>query len=149
MKDTWRIGELARAHNLNPKTIRYYEELGLLPPPTRSASGYRLYGEGDRARLAFIGKAKAIGLTLADIRDILALRDGGTQPCSHVVTLLDQKLAAVERQIQELAAFREELLVLRAQASGIQKAGGCICSIIEQGVTAASPRLLRQQSSYR
>jgi len=146
MTQRWRIGELAAYHGINPKTLRYYEALGLLPPSARTSAGYRIYGEKDRERLEFIGKAKAIGLTLADIREVLALRDAGTQPCGHVVTLLDQKLVEVDAQLQALAAFRRELLTLRAQSSGVSRNGGCICGIIERGVTVPSPRLTRPPS---
>jgi len=69
-----RIGEIAHLLGLNPRTIRYYESLGLLPRPARSRVGYRMYGDVERDRLTFIRKARAVGLTLADIREILTLR---------------------------------------------------------------------------
>ncbi|MDP8900894.1 MAG: heavy metal-responsive transcriptional regulator [Actinomycetota bacterium] len=102
----WRIGELAGELGLNPKTIRYYEAIGLLPAPARTATGYRLYGTADRERLRFIGKAKAIGLTLAEIGEVLTLRDDGTCPCPHVLGLLDRKLAAVDAQLRLLSDVR-------------------------------------------
>jgi len=77
-----RIGELAAELGLNPKTIRYYEDIGLMPEPPRTAAGYRLYGEVDRERLEFILKARAIGLTLEEIHQILALRSQGQPPAS-------------------------------------------------------------------
>jgi DNA-binding transcriptional MerR regulator len=78
-----RIGELAAALDLNPKTIRYYEDIGLLPQPKRSAAGYRLYDDADHERLRFILKAKAVGLSLEEISRILAICDQGQPPCKH------------------------------------------------------------------
>jgi len=79
-----RIGELAAELGLNPRTIRFYEGIGLLPNPRRADNGYRWYDDGDRERLRFIQKAKAVGMTLAEIREILDLRSGGRQPCEVV-----------------------------------------------------------------
>ncbi len=125
------IGKLAAEFGLNPKTIRYYEEIGLLPPPQRSPSGYRLYDDVARERLRFIGKAKAIGLMLEEIREILELQRDGERPCEHVLTLLDQKLAAVDEQLRVLADFRQELLALREEAVETMLADAGICGIIE------------------
>jgi MerR family transcriptional regulator, Zn(II)-responsive regulator of zntA len=127
-----RIGELAAELGLNPKTIRYYEEIGLLPEPQRTPAGYRLYNEADRERLLFIGKAKAIGLTLQEIGETLTLRRLGEQPCEHVRYLLDQKLAAVDAQLQALTEFRQELVTLREEAATGQAAEAGVCGIIEQ-----------------
>lgn len=126
-----RIGQLADDLGLNPTTIRYYEAIGLLPPPRRSASGYRLYGAADRDRLHFIGKAKAIGLSLDEIGEILALRDGGTAPCDHVRDLLDQRLAAVDAQLRALTGLRQELTLLRADAETPADGRAHVCGIIE------------------
>lgn len=127
-----RIGELAAEFGLNPKTIRYYEELGLLPAPQRTEAGYRLYGAVDRERLGFIVKAKAVGLTLAEIGEILALRQEGERPCGHVLALLDRKLTAVEEQLRALSDFRQELLALRHEAQDTARVGTAVCGIIEQ-----------------
>src|SRR5437879_2424546 len=116
-KTKLRIGELATQLKLNPKTIRFYEEIGLMPKPARTEAGYRLYDAADRERLLFIGKAKAIGLTLADIREILDIRRDGAPPCEHVSALLDKKLAALGEQLRALRAFRKDLLALRQAAT--------------------------------
>lgn len=78
-----RIGELAAELGLNPKTIRYYEEIGLLPEPRRTQAGYRLYDAADRERLRFILKAKAVGLTLEEIKLVLDVRSNGQPPCAQ------------------------------------------------------------------
>lgn len=127
-----RIGELATELGINPKTIRYYEEIGLLPRAKRTDNGYRLYGDADRERLHFISKAKAVGLTLEEIGQILALRRTGAPPCEHVVGLLDHKLRAVEEQLRTLSDFRTELLTLREEARQTRHTDACVCGIIEQ-----------------
>jgi MerR family transcriptional regulator, Zn(II)-responsive regulator of zntA len=138
------IGELAAELGLNPKTIRYYEEIGLLPEPERSESGYRLYTRDDLERLRFIGKAKAIGLSLEQIAEVLALRGAGRQPCEHVLALLDEKLAAVDRQLRALRDFKRDLTALRDEAartaaSGPAEGDACVCGIIERAATSAEP----------
>ena len=127
-----RIGELASELGLNPKTLRYYEDISLLPAPRRTPSGHRLYDATDRQRLRFILKARAIGLTLDEIREILILRDRGESPCEHVLVLLDRKLAKVDQQLRALVDFRQELIVLREEAADTIRPEGCICGIIEQ-----------------
>ena len=126
-----RIGQLAGQLGLNPKTMRYYEQVGLLPKPHRTAAGYRLYDAGDRDHLRFVLKAKAIGLTLAEIKEILALKRDGQQPCEHVLILLDRKLAAIEHRLRVLADFRDELAVLRQEAVETMGSDACVCGIIE------------------
>lgn len=130
-----RIGELAAELGLNPKTIRYYEEIGLLPPASRADNGYRFYGDADRERLHFIGKAKAVGLTLEEIGEILGLRRNGAQPCDHVLGLLDRKLRTVEEQLRALSEFQQELLTLREEARKTMRTDACVCGIIEQHKT--------------
>ncbi len=127
-----RIGQLAAELGLTPKTIRYYEAIGLVPKPKRTPAGYRLYDAADRERLRFIIKAKAIDLTLEEIGEILALRQEGRAPCEHVVALLDGKLDAVDRQMRALAEFRKALVALRGGAAEGRRAEGCVCGIIEQ-----------------
>lgn len=126
-----RIGELAAALGLNPKTLRYYEAIGLLPLPQRTKGGYRLYGPVDRERLRFIGRAKTLGLSLAEIGEILTLRDGGACPCGHVLALLDRKLAAVEEQLRALTDLRGDLRTLRDAATRTTPDRARLCAIIE------------------
>lgn len=136
--DHYRIGQLAAELGLNPKTIRYYEELGLLPPAARTLAGYRLYTVVERDWLRFIIKAKATGLTLAEIGDILALRRDGQEPCAHIGAMLDRKLAVVEAQLRALTEVRDELLALRAEAA-TGACGGDVCGIIERHAPRRRP----------
>ncbi len=130
-----RIGELASELGVNPKTIRYYEEIGLLPAPVRNGAGYRLYGARDRDRLRFIARAKDFGLTLQEIGEILALRDAGTEPHHHVRELIDRKLAAVDEQLRVLTDLRRDLLALQEEASADRCSCTPFCGIIELHVT--------------
>lgn len=126
-----RIGQLAAQLKINPKTIRYYEQIGLLPTAQRNKAGYRVYFQANQEQLSFIVKARQLGLSLEDIHKILAVRERGTSPCDQVTTLLDHKLAAVNEQLRVLAEFREELLQLRATADQAEACEGTVCGIIE------------------
>jgi MerR family transcriptional regulator, copper efflux regulator len=112
-----RIGELAAVSGVSAKTIRYYEDIGVLNPPARTPSGYRDYSPEATDRLAFIRSAQAVGLSLGEIRGIVALRDRGTTPCGHVLDLITARAADLDRRISELQRLRTELgrLVDRAQ----------------------------------
>lgn len=133
-----RIGALAAELGINPKTIRYYESIGLLPPPRRLRSGYRVYGAGDRQQLRFIAKAKAIGLSLDQISGILAMRRAGEQPCRHVAAVLDQKLASIDAQIGLLIDLRRGLLALRTRAGAMTACDAPVCAIIDRGAPTSS-----------
>ncbi|MGW7544005.1 heavy metal-responsive transcriptional regulator [Streptomyces sp. NPDC054770] len=128
-----RIGELAAANDLTPKTIRFYEQAGLLPAPPRTAGGYRDYPPQAGPRLTFIRDAQSAGLTLAEIRSVLALRDSGEAPCSHVTDLIQQHLTDIERRMAELRKTRTALRGLAERAAATDP-GTCreadICSII-------------------
>lgn len=129
-----RTGELAAAAGLTAKTVRFYEQAGLLPEPPRTAGGYRDYPPQTAHRLAFVREAQAAGLTLADIRSVLALRDSGEAPCSHVADLIDQHLADIERRMAELRTTRSALRTLAARAATIDPATcseADICRIID------------------
>lgn len=111
------IGELAEVVGTTTKTLRFYEQQGLLPETERTSTGYRDYPREAVARLDFIGRGKAAGLTLAQIRDILHIRDRGQAPCHHVRDLLDTRLADLDRQISQLVALRGTIADLRNRAA--------------------------------
>ena len=132
-----KIGEIGKQTGLTTKTIRYYELLGLLPKPQRTESGYRVYRQEDVERLEFIKKAKRLGLSLDDARDILALHEQQQAPCVHVLALLDQKLEQVEAIIAELDEFRGEMARLRQESEERLERlpeSARICGIIEMGI---------------
>jgi|SRR5215469_20976 len=103
------IGRLGSRADMEPKTLRYYDRVGLVRPAARTAAGYRLYSEDAVQRLRFIRRAKALAMSLVDIRRILAVRDEGAAPCRHVVTLVGRNLAKVEAQIAQLERLRRDL----------------------------------------
>lgn len=123
------IGALARATDTKAATIRYYEGLGLLSPPPRTAAGYRIYCEADRARLRFIRRCRALGFSLDDVRELLGLADRQGAACAAVDAKVEGQLAQVRARIRDLRALEKELQHLRAGCSG----GGLIhdCRIIE------------------
>ncbi len=124
------IGELARRAGVSPRTVRFYEGLGLLPSPARSEGGYRLYSEDDLRRLRFVRRARELGLSLRDIRDLLAR---GCR-CHDVRLLLERRLQRVEEEIRALKRLRHRLHRLLAEWEGLeaQDSGPCYCPRIEQ-----------------
>ncbi|TQN43122.1 DNA-binding transcriptional MerR regulator [Blastococcus colisei] len=114
-----RIGELAATTGTTTKTLRFYEAAGLLPPPQRTSAGYRTYDPAVTERLDFIQRSQRAGLTLAQIREVLAIRDGGNAPCSHVQHLLGDRLADLDRQLADLTALRATVAALLDQADTV------------------------------
>jgi MerR family transcriptional regulator, copper efflux regulator len=114
---TMRIGELAEQAGVSTKAIRYYEQIGILTPPARTASGYRSYDETAMGRLAFVRAARAVGLTLGEIRQVVAFRDQGQAPCAHVTELLHRHAADLDARILELQQLRGELRQLAERAA--------------------------------
>ena len=109
---TMQIGALADAGDVTTKTIRYYESIGLLAEPSRSPSGYRLYGTDSVERLRFIRDAQATGLSLAEIASVLELKATGQGSCAHTRDLLDRHLQELDAQIDRLVAARKSLSAL-------------------------------------
>lgn len=110
------ISTLAEATGLSTKTIRFYEQRGLLAPPPRTRGGYRDYPAATVQRLRFIRDAQAAGLRLADILGVLALRDSGQAPCAHVEALVEDYLAQIEQRLADLRATRSALRNLARRA---------------------------------
>ncbi|MEU1445930.1 heavy metal-responsive transcriptional regulator [Streptomyces mirabilis] len=128
-----RIGELTSVSGLTAKTIRFYEQAGLLPDPPRPPGGYRDYPPQSSTRLAFIREAQSAGLTLAEIRSILTLRDSGEAPCAHVTDLIQQHLGDIEARMAELRTTRAALRTLAERAATTNPSsctGTDICRII-------------------
>lgn len=127
------IGEAAERTGLSPKAIRLYETKGLLPAAQRTEAGYRLFSKDDVAVLRFIRQAKALGLQLRDIKDILELQRGGSQPCQRVIGLLDERIANIDQTITELQHLRRSLASARRAARNSQRRGkrAVVCRIIE------------------
>jgi len=135
MPETLRIGQVAQKLDLNPKTIRYYEEIGLLPEPKRTVSGYRQYAAPDVERIDFIRRARTLELSLDEIGEVLSFRDQDEAPCPYVLHLIVDKIEQVERKIEDLRELRRELRDLHTEAAALPldtlAAKGHLCHIIE------------------
>jgi len=138
MQSSMKIGELAKRTGFSTKAIRYYELLGLVAEPERTPSGYRLYTDDDVKRLDFIEKAKRLGFSLDEIRDILILNQQQQKPCVHVLALIDQKLKRVDEVVRDLKAFRRELSQLRDESAEQLEhlPADAVCGIVERGIHA-------------
>ncbi|HEY9853848.1 MAG TPA: MerR family transcriptional regulator [Leptolyngbyaceae cyanobacterium] len=142
MKQGLFISELSRQLGVPVPTIRYYERLGLLNPPLRTQSQYRVYSEEAKERLRFIQKAKHFGLSLDEIKKLIDISVQGVPPCASLKTMVKQHLDELDYRIQEMIEFREELAnryskieALLEDSSTIPNNGICgstICRLIEQ-----------------
>jgi DNA-binding transcriptional MerR regulator len=106
---TVHIGEIAKRFDLNPRTIRYYETIGVLPKAARTESGYRIYSKEAASRLEFVLKAKSLGLTLDEIRKILSLHDKGVVPCEHTKDFVRHKVKEINAKINALVSLKKTL----------------------------------------
>lgn len=125
------IGALAARTGVPTKTLRYWEDEGLVPPPDRTAGGYRDYPDATVDRVAFIRRAQAAGLTLRQIGEILLIRDDGQPPCAHTARLVDERLSDVESRLAELAHTRTALRNLRERLGRLDPAdcdAATVCS---------------------
>ena len=128
-----RIGELAHRSGTTTKTLRFYEQAGLLPAPDRTPAGYRDYDESVVDRLRFVRAAQTAGLSLAEIRDVISAREQSGPPCGHVMALLDEHAVELDQRIRELMRLREEVQRLRERARSLDP-GRCeadgVCHVI-------------------
>lgn len=104
-----RVVDLADAVGVTPDTVRYYERVGLLAPPERTAAGYRIYDHSAVERLRFVQGCQRLGLRLRDIADLLEIRDTGSCPCQPAEELLRRRLAEVDAEMARLEALRCEM----------------------------------------
>ncbi|MDG9670490.1 Cd(II)/Pb(II)-responsive transcriptional regulator [Hahella sp. CR1] len=120
-----RISVLAKATNCDAETVRYYEKIGLLPAPPRSASGYREYGRSHLERLNFIRHCRSLDMSLNEIKSLLYFRDHPSLDCGEVNNLVDTHLLALEQKISDLEKLREQLQSLRDQCQIHNRAAEC------------------------
>ncbi|MCA1586441.1 MAG: heavy metal-responsive transcriptional regulator [Acidobacteria bacterium] len=143
------IGDVARRIGVSAPTIRYYESLGLLTAPRRSTAGYRRYTEAAVEELRFIKKAQGLGFSLDEVSEILKLTRSGQTPCSQVLSLGHQHLAAVEERIRQLQRFHEllaaELSKWEQQETAVSCGGLCqfITDAEERTITPDTETLQR------
>lgn len=123
-----KIGEVARLSSVPAKTIRYYEEVGLLPPSARTRSGYRVYDSADVERLRFIKRGRDLGFSVDEVASLLALWGDRERSSADVRALAEAHIAAVERKIEELEFMRKTLVSLVHQCHGDERPE---CPILE------------------
>ena len=132
VQETKLIGSVAKESGVPIKTIRYYEELGLLKTSGRTEGGFRIFSSDVLARLNFIKRAQRLGLSLAEIKDFLDIHDRGELPCEHVQIKLSDKISEIEQQIQQLQILKLELKGLLSGWETIpENPEETICPIIE------------------
>ena len=131
-----KIGELKTRSGISVKTIRYYEELGLIKVERRTEGGFRLFTPEAIARLAFIKRAQSLGLSLQEISEILQIHDRGKFPCQEVKQKLQAKVLEIEQRIAELQILKTQLISLidtpQSQPLSNHQANDLICPIIQQ-----------------
>src|SRR5512147_446122 len=115
MAERLSIGDLAKATGTKVETIRYYEGIGLLPKPTRTAGNYRSYEPDHLSRLGFIRRARDLGFSLDEVRDLIRLADDRARPCGEIDAIAQRHLDDVERKIADLEQLRKELKSLIKQ----------------------------------
>lgn len=110
--------ELAKRTGCNLETIRYYEKIGMMPAPPRTAAGYRVYGEDHAARLKFILRSRELGFSIDEIRGLLALVDSGHQTCAEVKTRTEEHLRVVRTKIADLRRIERVLATTASRCMG-------------------------------
>lgn len=123
------IGAAARRSGIAAKTIRYYEEIGLIAPAGRTASGYRDYGETEVATLKFVAKARSLGFSVRDVGELLALWQDRHRASADVRRIAQEHVRAVEGKIAELQAIRQTLQILIGRCHGDDRPD---CPILEE-----------------
>lgn len=113
-----RRAELAKLTGCNLETIRYYENIGVMPEPPRNEKNYRSYDQSHVARLNFVMRARDLGFTLEEVRDLLTLVDGGIQTCGEVQTVASRHLESVRNKITDMKRVERVLSETVAQCTG-------------------------------
>ena len=127
------VGQASRRTGLTEKAIRLYESKGLLNLAERTEAGYRTYTDADIDLMRFIRQAKALGLRLEEIKNIIDLQREGAQPCQKVLQLVDAHLSEIDRTMADLKALRRSLTSARRAAAESSRQGdsAVVCRIIE------------------
>jgi DNA-binding transcriptional MerR regulator len=131
-RDGLLIGEVAARSGVSRKALRLYEAAGILPPPRRTAAGYRVYESEALAVLSFVSQARRLGFRLDEIREIIAIKRSGGVPCPHVLELVKRKTADVERALADLREVRGRLRALRRSWPSTRGSRATVCPHIEQ-----------------
>ena len=147
MAEDWRsIGDLARETAVKVPTIRFYEQIGLLPKARRTHGSWRVYDEDAFSRLRFIKHARDLGFSVEDIRALLTLSDAPDEPCGHADQIARAQLAAVERKIVQLRRLRGELQRMVDVCAGTAASE---CRVIEALSAVGEPRRAARAGDLR
>jgi DNA-binding transcriptional MerR regulator len=125
------VSRLADQVGVSPDTVRYYERIGLLPEPDRSASGYRLYGDDAVQRLRLIKHAQRFGLRLEEVGELLQIRERGLCPCGHTRQLLERRVAELDDQIAALTTLREDIGRILDDADSTDREWQCATGLLQ------------------
>ncbi len=125
------IGDISRKFGLNPRTLRYYEKIGVLPKTSRTESGYRVFGTAAMERIEFILKAKALGLKLEEIKKIIDLHEKGEVPCECTRDFIKNKISEIDEKVASLTDLKERLEKL-LKLKKFSVATKAICPIITE-----------------
>lgn len=129
------IGKIAKGAGLGIETVRFYEKEGLIEPPARTESNYRLYPQRDIVRLRFIKRAKSLGFSLKEIKELLSLKHGAGASKAEVKEQTKAKIIDIEQKIRDLIRIKETLESLEISCDGHGKASDCpILSALETGL---------------
>lgn len=142
-----KIGEAAGASGVHVETIRYYERLGLLSPPKRTAAGYRAFSPAQVARLGFITRGRELGFSLQEIRSLLALSEDARLSCDEVDQLARVHLAQVEARRRQLARLARELKRVIGSCARNQRADCAILASLQPGRERTTPKPPRTASN--
>jgi MerR family transcriptional regulator, copper efflux regulator len=127
-RDFLKIGELSNESGVSIKTIRYYEELGLVQSCGRTEGHFRLFHPDTVTRLSFVKRLQSLGLSLQEIGECLAVYDHGDLPCGDVKSKLEEQVAQIDRQVAELTILRRELIdILQRWSVSPKKRSAVIC----------------------
>ena len=116
--DVLSIGKLSQQSGVNIETIRYYEKIGVMPAPGRSAGGFRIYEPDHLKRLSFVRRSRQLGFSLDEIRNLLRLVDGHGHTCAEVHALMLSHLAEIRRKIRDLRRLQRAMAEMAARCSG-------------------------------
>ncbi|MFV1949055.1 MAG: MerR family transcriptional regulator [Anaerolineales bacterium] len=130
------IRELSAQTNVPPKTIRYYEEIGLLPSPARKPNGYRQYFKPDVQRLKLVAGARRLDISLIEIQEILDMRDRQEAPCDRLLELIAQKRAEIQLRIEQMKQMDSELMNLYELGKTFPRddieGKNCVCHLVSE-----------------
>jgi DNA-binding transcriptional MerR regulator len=126
-----KIGEVSKLTGIGIEALRFYEKSGLLDRPGRTYSGYRLYDESVLERIAFIKQAQVLGFTLDEIRQLIAHKRAGENPCAEVREIVRKRLDELNERIEQMIRYRDELTTALAEWDETGEAEGHVCGLIE------------------